>query len=402
MNASRPQAQHTAISDRTDRDESGDGPGTANPWVLVATLADRRTWWVVAEGAQPRRWTRLSRTRIASSSSMNQHLVPMIGQAISSGEPQIRSCNLSSGVRMQIIAVPVVGPNNEVFAVHVWGGPRFQPVPPRPSVGTLMCRSQKGFTTADSTFEDLIDADAIKTPARALPELMRHFEGTDDTAGLMRLFDETPEGPTLWCATVVTTGVATNTRRNLFIAAASVPNGHGRTIRAIAYAISNEHDAPSPTLCAKLVSTLPIQSRHAVGITDLTTGLVHQWIKTGPPPLDRWMCEIPETHPDDVAEVAHTRARLLAGVEQADIRFRLRFDTSSWVSVHAHLAVLTRGISPQACLDVRLATRAAKGTDSRRPTDLNSHSRPISEVAPRPSRRARSRSLQTGGPRSIE
>ncbi|MFI6368311.1 hypothetical protein ACIBG0_36910 [Nocardia sp. NPDC050630] len=108
-----------------------------------------------------------------------------------------------------------------------------------------------------------------------------------------------------------------------------------------------------------MIRTIPVEPYHAVGVTDLVTGLVHLWIAPGPPPLDLWMYEIPETHPDDLARVAQIRARLLAGIDQAHITWRLRFGTAPWVTVHARLTVLTRDVAPQACLDLRVENQPA-------------------------------------------
>jgi hypothetical protein len=358
-----------AVSDR-DHGSEHDERGTASPWVLVATLADPKTWWVVAEGAQPRQWTRLSRTRIAGSSTLNRHIPPTIGQAISSREPQVRSLHLPSRVRMRIIAVPVLGPSEEVFAVQVWAGPRLQPVPPRPAIGTLAWwNTRNGVASTDPTLERLIDSSVNNPVTRALPDLMRHFERMDDTTGLLRLFDENTQPITLWCGTAVTAGITTRARRNLFLAAASVRADHGRTIRALVHDISDAQTLPPPTLQGQLMRTVPIRSNHAVGVTDLTTGLIYLWVETGPPPLDRWMYEIPETHPDDLARVAETRARLLAGAHDAQITWRLRFDTTSWVTVHGHLTVLTRDLSPQAMLDLHLEVHRGRSTPRRELSD---------------------------------
>ncbi|MEV0297046.1 GAF domain-containing protein [Nocardia sp. NPDC050710] len=334
-----------------------------SPWVLVETSGGPGNRWVVAEGAQPRRHTRLERTHLAGSSTVAQHLPTAIEAAVTSAEPQVHTAYPPSGTRMRIMVVPVLGPADTVQAVQIWAGPRAQPVPPRPAVGTLLWTTPRnGVGLTSPALERMLDSEMTTATSRTLPDLMRHFEHIDDRAGLLRLFDESVP-PGLWSAMAVTSGITTRARRALFICARSTGVGRDRMVSAVVTDVSAGRSVPEPAMVTRLIRTLPVRSQHAIALIDLNTGLVHEWVNPGPAPLDRWMSELPAVHPEDLPDLAGTRARLLGGAQHARSSWRVRFDPdAAWTAIHSNWTVLTRDSAPQAMLDLRVAVPAKRAT----------------------------------------
>ncbi|MGW5383914.1 GAF domain-containing protein [Nocardia sp. NPDC003963] len=327
------------------------------PWVLVETLGgpadDRR---VIAEGVHPRRYTRLTRTRIAGSSAVAQHLPAVVDAAVTSGESQARIAYPPSGTHVRIVAVPVTGPSGAVHAVQVWAGPRTQSPPERPQVGTVLWRVPgNGISCTSAVVEDMLDT-GISAPAeRALPDLLRHFEWLDNRAELLQLFDPSA-APGQYSGFAVTSGEFSQARRTLYLVARAYGSAGQRSVAALVTDVSLTRPVPRPAIATRLIDALPTPHEHGIGVIDVRTGLVHEWVRRGRAPLDRWMNEIPTVHTDDLAQLSTTRARLLAGADSARCSWRLRFDERSpWTRVHAQWDVLIRDPTPQALLDIHLS-----------------------------------------------
>ncbi|WP_216916958.1 GAF domain-containing protein [Nocardia noduli] len=349
--------------------ESAVVAGAVSPWVLVEITRDPAMRWVLAEGAQPRRFTRLSRSRVAGSSTVAQQLPSAIAEVVLNRVPYVKVAYPPGGNHMRIMVVPVLGPASvdpAVMAVQVWAGPRARATPARPLVGTMVWQVLRtGVGLTSPALEVLLDSGATQARSRSLPDLMRHFEQVEDRAGLLGLFDPSrPMGR--WSGTAVTAGVATGARRNLFLAARSVGHGPHRMVRAVVTDITDGDRVAEPAIATRVMRALPIKGQHGIGLIDVRTGLVHEWLRPGPAPLQRWIGELPVVHPDDVAELAATRARLLDGVGSASGSWRLRFDdTEAWVTVTAQWTVLTREHAPQAMLDIRVTPPAVAGDPDR-------------------------------------
>ncbi|MFD4406632.1 GAF domain-containing protein [Nocardia sp. NPDC058499] len=347
------------------------------PWVLVEALGskgeERR---VVAEGLHPRRYTRLTRTRIAGSRAIAQHLPAVVDAAVDSGEPQVKVAYPPSGAHFRIAAVPVTGPDGSVLAVQVWAGPRAQAAPERPAVGTMVWHAPgTGITLTCPVAEYLLDTGISVSAERALPDLIRHLEGLDNRADLLRLFDS-GSPPVQYAGFAVTTGESSQTRRTLYITARSRGSGSQRRAAALITDVSLTRPVPAPGFTTRLIDAMPTPADHAIGVMDLRTGLVHDWVRRGREPLDRWMNEIPLVHPHDLRELSTARARLLSGAASARSSWRLRFDEQSpWTRIHAQWRVLTCDPAPQALVEIHVLDAKPDGLSSRQ---MNDHRRTTS------------------------
>ncbi|MGN2638478.1 GAF domain-containing protein [Nocardia takedensis] len=352
-----------------NRAERAAAHASVNPWVLLQLGEGPERGWVVAEGAHPRRHTRLTRTRVAGSAAVADRLPAVLDATRTQAQPQVGTVYLPTGAQMRVITVPVLGPADTVDAVQLWAGPRSRPPPARPTVGALHWSTPgTGIATTTPGIDLLLDTDTDTGRGRTLPDLLGHLEHLDDREGLLRLLDPATDVLTRrWSAIAVTRALAGGPRRSLFIAA--VRDRDSTDVRAVVTDITATHPPAQPSITVPLLRAIPIRANHAIGIVDLPTGLVHEWIHPGSAPLDRWQRELPTVHPEDQPELAKTRARLAARADHATTTVRIRFDADDpWTTVHADWTVLTRDTTPQAMLDLRLAreTRGRTSTEAQR------------------------------------
>ncbi|MFE2999299.1 GAF domain-containing protein [Nocardia sp. NPDC059246] len=327
------------------------GAGKAHGWVLLETLSAPRRF-IVAEGTRPRRFTGWDKSWIGRSATMNAAAPDLIADTVATGLTHIRHVNSADGRPMQIVAVPVTDPGNQVLGVHLWAGRRGQSPPPRPAIGTLTWDPHTSLISTNGDLEQLIDAEGPTPRTRTLPEFLRCFT-TFDRVGFLALLDAHRAAST-WTDKPVTTGATSGKRRILHFAARSDGPDPSRTLCALIHDIGEVEPTPAPEMTSLLAYAAPIAAGHAVGAVDLATGLVHEWLAGEPDPLQRWIHEVPRIHPDDAPACRAVRLVLLGGAPQWENEFRVGFADGRWHRLHARWTVLTRHTAPQALLSVRL------------------------------------------------
>ncbi|MBF6171145.1 GAF domain-containing protein [Nocardia blacklockiae] len=307
--------------------------------MLVDTFVDS-VHSVIAEGVRPRAHSRLGRTRMSGTGALEQQIAATVARSVVTRRPQTRTVALPSGVALRCFTVPVLGPDREVHAVHAWAGPRTLHPPQRPAAATLTWNPRTGVATTSPAFEQLLGAPPAAT--RILPDLVRHLD-LHPRPGLLELFGDRPPATT-W----IGTGIVRGTRHVLRVVAHRVTDD---IVRAVVHRIDTTAPDVEP-ITAHLVRHLPVAPGHAIGLVDLRTGLVHEWVIPGPPPLHRWREELPQIHDDDRHSFTHACARLLDNQSRYQHRIRLRFADTGWLAAHARWNLLAGGTNPQALLDL--------------------------------------------------
>ncbi|MFE2999300.1 GAF domain-containing protein [Nocardia sp. NPDC059246] len=332
-------------SQRTERREV--------PWALVETLFFKDRGSVVAEGASRRYFTRLLRTRLAQETMRGPHvarsLQAIVDDCVAAARPVVRAVHSPVSPPLRVLAVPVLDGTDAVMGVQLWGGPRRVQPPPRPLVATLTWDSRTQLLTGSASLEQLLGTGEDRSRSRALPDFLRHFEQIDRT-GLLRLFDPQLE-PDTWSSTAVSAGQGDGIRRHLHFAARS--DGFGQ-VRALVHDIGTASETPTPQLQSLLLRAVPLSPDHAVGVMDLRTGLIHEWLAPASSPLHRATVEVPRIHPDDIGDCVRVRKELLAGATHRHIDIRVSFDQQQWLHLSVHWHVLARGTVPQAMWSVLL------------------------------------------------
>ncbi|MFE3105347.1 GAF domain-containing protein [Nocardia tengchongensis] len=321
------------------------------PWVLVETLFDQDRGAVVAEGASPREFTRVTRSRLAQDTLRTPHLAKMLPTVVDdclvAASPQVRAVHTPLPPPLRVYAVPVLDPTNAVLGVQLWGGPRAMVPPPRPTVATLTWNSRDQLMTSSAALEQFLGTGETTARHRALPDFLQHFEQID-RVGLLRLCD-TNTAPATFSSTAVSADHGDGIRRHLHIAARN--DGAG-AMRALIHDIGTVVATPAPHMQSLLMRAAPLHPDHAVAVMDLATGLIHDWLAPEGSPLHRGIVEVPRIHPADIGDCVRVRKELLGGANNRLNDFRITFDQHTWLQLSVHWHVLTRQTSPQAMLSV--------------------------------------------------
>lgn len=333
---------------RSTRDAGNLTDRRPQEWTLVETLGANEKR-VVAEGDHPRAFTNIKRSLTASNAAVARILPVMVDATTASRDHEEMLVSSASGGAVRVIAEPIVSANEVVVGVHVWAGSESESPPMRPLVGSAVWDC--AVTGMSRTSADLEEIFGHKRgwAQRAFPEFLAQFESFDDRVGFLALFQAADDGEA-W----ESTAVVARSQRHVHLAARPSFRDGRRTVQCLVHDVTSSQPSPPTVIGARLWRSLPIKPGHSVGIIDLSTGLVHEWIALSTRGLTAWMRRIPEIHPHDVTAVAAARARLLDDADQASVRFRLRLNGSAWVSVVSQWTILCRGRTPQALLTVHL------------------------------------------------
>jgi len=317
-------------------------------WVVTETLDAECTPTVILDGHYQRSFANLNRASIATSAAQARQLAPLVQRCTANGRAELDRLRLPSGTSLHIVAAPVFGPGNHAYGVSLWAGISSDTPPPPPVVGAIEWDATTMLATISPVLRELLQIpDAELHSPTTLPDLIAHFARWDDRAGLLDLLDPSHPAHT-WTGTA-TTPFVQGTRRNFHIAAKTIPASN--VIRALICDISHTCSPPTADSVSAALRRAPLAQGHAIGIVDLATGLIHEWIADEP--FASWRNRNPEIHPDDIQLVADTCARLLSGTPTSTVAARVRFDpTDAWIPLQATWTRITDDDRPQALIDV--------------------------------------------------
>ncbi|MBF6331454.1 DUF5593 domain-containing protein [Nocardia transvalensis] len=317
---------------------------------MVETLSAIHTPSVIVDGSFRRRFANLNRVSIATSAAIARRLGPLVGRCLTTRRTEFDETRLPSGPMLRIVAVPVFGPTDHVFGVALWAGAPSERTPPPPPSGTIEWNADTGTCVASAALRRLLELPAGGTRTHTtLSVLMSCFDRWDDRAGFLALFD--PNEPDHSWVGTATTRSPEGTRRILHIAARTSPAADA--IRAIVCDMSTVESAPPPDCAAAALRHIPLTPGHAVGIIDLNTRLIHEWITADHDPLACWRHHPPQIHSDDARAIEDACVRLLAGTPRATAVFRVSLN-NDWITVRAHWSLICHGTQPQALIEVTI------------------------------------------------
>ncbi|WP_433657985.1 GAF domain-containing protein [Nocardia sp. CA-128927] len=316
---------------------------------LIETLNGPGSASVIIDGNYRRYFAKLTRVQLAVNAAVARQLPTIVRQAATTATYQLEEFRLPSGPPMRIEAVPILGPSNHAHGVYLHVGTRNLP----PPVGTIEWDTRSGvahLSTAAATFLGIPPNERYS--AQTLPELISRIDRWDDLLGFLALFDTTPD-IRRWAGTVTSANTDTHERRHIYLAAAAATD-RGPAVRAILYDISAAEPAPHPDLGSSALRQIPTSHGHTIGMIDIKSWLVYDWIADGTPPISQWHHHNPEMHPEDTATIGDCRRRLLTGTPTVSAAFRVRFsDNQEWCKVHCTWKSLPHGSDrPQALLDI--------------------------------------------------
>ncbi|WP_280405124.1 hypothetical protein [Nocardia brasiliensis] len=198
----------------------------------------------------------------------------------------------------------------------------------------------------------LVLGDAGGRRERPLADVMCRFEWWEDRAGFLRLFDPVQSADD-WTGTAVIADEVQRCRRHFYVVARRCTSTAGQCVRALIHDLTDLEPPPRLDIRATALRCMPIREGHAIGLTDVGSWLIHDWIAIDHTPLARWRHEEPEIHSEDSKSIAECRAALLAGAESSECSVRFRFSRHDrWDTVWAEWRILSRYDHLQAMFDI--------------------------------------------------
>ncbi|MGX1778589.1 GAF domain-containing protein [Nocardia brasiliensis] len=351
----------TSGTPRAVRHPGGHHRRAKEGWVLIETMSGEPS--VILENGRVRQFGHTNRARIAGSANVAAQLDDVLCRVRGTAHPVRRPIRLASSLLLQIVGVPVVGPDDQVYAIQLWVGRVNAGIPARLPVGILSLDPRTGIAHGCEISRKTEKPEITGTSV--LPRLLTQLDSCDDRAGLLGLMSA-PAGRR-WIGTATSSGPI---RRHLCIAARCCDSAAGPIVRIIVCDIT-EVQPPAPmSLDIGVLRRMPVPVGHAAGLVDVRSGLLHEWIVPGPPPLHHWLTEIPQIHPDDAAELQRCRKALIGGATSAECLFRVRFgDDKPWTRVEARWIAVPCDDAPQALLDITLHKPRSRLSPPIQPSD---------------------------------
>ncbi|MBF6171367.1 GAF domain-containing protein [Nocardia blacklockiae] len=302
-------------------------------WLLIETLGGPETWSVLAVGSAPRQWKSLART-------VPSRLLPVLAAAVETREPVELELPRSRHAwsRQRARAVPVLGPDGEVYAVRFRvGDVTVAPVPPVAPF-RMDARTRRTEVVSAGLGPDFTRGRSVWVGAESF-EYMERFDGALDLVATV----SRAEPGTRWSGTctVRTPGGL----RTLLIATRNTDDPwcwHG-----LLADVTESVPAQGKSFEAATVDTL-MSSDPGLYLAVVDTARVRliRWISAPVPGL-RWTGETDERtlpHPDDRARILAARNDILNGAPfHALSGLRLAATDDTWLTVDVETSPLPYG-----------------------------------------------------------
>ncbi|WP_281181879.1 GAF domain-containing protein [Nocardia vaccinii] len=302
-------------------------------WLLVETLGAPGTWSLVAVGTAPRKWKSLVR-------AVPGPALPVIAAAHASGEPVERILPKSRHAwsQQRVRAVPVVGPDDRGYAVHIRVGEGD--TAPTPAAPYLYTNDDRRLEVVSAGLgPDFDRGRSVWTGA----ETYEHVERFDDALDWVATMAQSEPGAR-WLGemTVRTPGGL----RTLMTAARSDDANPGRW-RGLLVDITDSVPPQPKSFEAATVDTL-INANPGLylAVVDTEQVRVLRWI-SGPIPGLLWSGDVEERtlpHPDDLDRIREARKDVRAGKLNRTLSgLRLAGTDGGWLRVDAEISPLPHG-----------------------------------------------------------
>ncbi|WP_067674125.1 GAF domain-containing protein [Nocardia miyunensis] len=304
-------------------------------WLLIETLGTAESWSVLAVGTAPRRWKSLART-------VPGRVLPVIAAAHATGEPVERILPKSRHAwsEQPTRAIPVVGPDDHVHAVHVRVGEGDSE--PAPAAPYLYTNDDRRLEVVSAGLGPDFDRGRSVWIGAETFEYVERFDDALDWVATMA--QATPGARWLGEMTVR----IPNGLRTLMTAARS-DDEDPRRWRGVIVDITDSVPPQRKSFEAATVDTL-INANPGLylAVVDTEQVRVLRWISEPIPGL-RWSGDVEERtlpHPDDLDRIRAARNDVRAGeLNQTLPGLRLAATDGSWLRVDAEISPLPHGIS---------------------------------------------------------
>ena len=263
-------------------------------------------------------------------------VLEVLNAAVATGRPQAAVDSQAA-----FIAEPVLGPNNVVFAVQLWIGDPDSAPPARRLVGGFEFVYDEGRDVAQIHEGPNIERDILgidDAPGeiiRVAPEVFQYFYDFPRESEIGPFVRDMKAGRLENGATFDSTLTVRHAqdrddqlRYRCYMTMRAVRLPSRWALRGVVHDINDVEPAEYLAFnrhTARLIANLG-DDQTGLGRIDFSTGLVTDWLRTPPAPLDAWLTDNPIYHDDNQAEIAAAQLALLTRQqERVTYRDRVRF-----------------------------------------------------------------------------
>ncbi len=308
-------------------------------------MAGDGTYTVAADGSKLKNWGSLARVRPAAARAITDVVV----ECARSGVPVSSSVAPRRGnAELRLLALPVLGPHDEVFGVELWCGRADVEPYPRRMVGAGEWDPDEEIMRLAPALEQYLFGGELKQ-VRTAPDLFQRIAGFPDRAASFDLAVNFG-ADRMWCGDIVVRGESSLRQLRAVVRTRS---GVGRALRVLAFDISDIVVPNESVEAAALHAVVASTGDTGVGLVSLDYGLVYAWLAAPEPPLHPWTTERVTVHPDDVAAYFGACRDVIDGAARAQVRVRVRFPATEWIAMEAVLVAARREAPAQGIIRVR-------------------------------------------------
>ncbi|WP_280394356.1 GAF domain-containing protein [Nocardia brasiliensis] len=308
-------------------------------WTLVETMTAGEVT-VVARDNDPRGRTSFRRSvqdRIGAGQAPGAEAAQWLAGIVEGLRTDIRPVQsthiLRNGLEVGARAVPVLGPDGDLFGVHMWLGPaRLSPTgPPLPAFGFVW--------DASTRIADIPPALAGMPRAKlTAPEMFRFIEPADGLSLITALLTPQPGASWEGAMTVIVD------QRRVPAHAVLVAGPADGQWRGLLFEVTGAENASGRSLEAAALEAIPRMTNVHMALVDVQKMRLLRWI-TDPMTDVIWKGEQDQRdapHPEDVERIFANAAEIFSGtVDSASVdKIRLRRRGGGWVVVNGAAAIL--------------------------------------------------------------
>ncbi|MGY4102231.1 GAF domain-containing protein [Nocardia sp. R16R-3T] len=304
-------------------------------WLLIETLGRVDNWSVLAIGTTPREWKSVQR-------AVPGRLQPLVAAAYTSGSvvDQVLPTSRQAWSGQYLRAVPLLGPDEQVYAIHLWVGPGDPP--PAPGVAPFLVDARtRGVQTRLRDLGPDFAPNRTHWVGAEIFEMVERFDGALDlVANLMR---SEPDSRWLGTATVHSKPGP----RSLLVATRNADTLADRhRWRGLAVDVTESVAPQRKSFEAIALDMLRrAQPNLYLAIVDTAQIRLIRWV-TEPVPTMRWAGTDERTvpHPTDRARIIEARNAMRSGAAHHQLRaVRLASETNGWIVADLEISPLPGG-----------------------------------------------------------
>ncbi|RJO76364.1 hypothetical protein D5S18_08475 [Nocardia panacis] len=303
-------------------------------WLLIETLGYERRPTLVADGVRVRDWANPLRAQ-REPGDVGRRILEVVRRCVET--VSAATCSTEESV---VLGIPVRCAFGAVHGVQVWVGAADATPPPRRGAAAWDWDADTQMAKHGPGLEELAwrRAPAEVRVTRTPPEVFGTMVGFDGRIDYMAMVREMKVDGR-WQGEVDMLGDDDRVRRFQMIARA---NPVARRTQGLVHEVTDVRE-PRPDPALSMMRAVSRRARTGIGFVELGFGLIYEWPKPPPPPLERWATERPDLHPDDAAAFLAVCGRMLKDDpefttdEAHRLRLRLRFAGTDWIEACAEL-----------------------------------------------------------------